>query len=145
MAVTAWRMTFYMAMAALFSLLPSLATASVLTDIDVQPAENGGAHLDLRFTGSIPELRSYRLDSPPRVSLDLAATQSGLADRRINVNRHGIEHITALEGNGRTRLVINLSESQTFTSRVLGIVYVLPLLQTPAARLMLLPVSLQRA
>lgn len=120
MAVTAWRMTFYMAMAALFSLLPSLAAASVLTDIDVQPAENGGTHLDLRFTGSVPELRSYRLDSPPRVSLDLAATQSGLADRRINVNRHGIEQITALEGNGRTRLVINLSEPQTFTSRVLG-------------------------
>ncbi|MBT2774235.1 type IV pilus secretin PilQ [Halomonas sp. ISL-60] len=120
MAVTAWRMTFYMAVAALFSLLPSLAAASVLTDIDIQPAENGGIHLDLRFTGSVPELRSYRLDSPPRVSLDLAATQSGLADRRINVNRHGIEQITALEGNGRTRLVVNLSEPQAFTSRVLG-------------------------
>ncbi|MDQ7732928.1 type IV pilus secretin PilQ [Halomonas sp. SpR1] len=120
MAVTAWRTTFYMAVAALFSLLPSLAAASVLTDIDIQPAENGGIHLDLRFTGSVPELRSYRLDSPPRVSLDLAATQSGLADRRINVNRHGIEQITALEGNGRTRLVVNLSEPQTFTSRVLG-------------------------
>ncbi|EHJ93581.1 Fimbrial assembly protein pilQ [Vreelandella boliviensis LC1] len=108
-----------MAMAALFSLLPSLAAASVLTDIEVQPTENGGAHLNLRFTGGVPELRSYRLDSPPRVTLDLAATQSGLAGRRINVNRHGIEQITALEGNGRTRLVVNLSESQAFTSSVL--------------------------
>ena len=119
MAVTAWRITFYMAMAALCSLLPSLATASVLTDIDVQPAENGGAYLDLRFTGGVPELRSYRLDSPPRVTLDLAATQSGLSNRRINVNNLGIEQITALEGSGRTRLVVNLSESQAFTSSVL--------------------------
>jgi len=120
MAVTAWRITLYMAMAALCSLLPSLAAASVLTDIGVQPAENGGAHLDLRFTGGVPELRSYRLDSPPRVTLDLAATQSGLSNRRINVNNLGIEQITALEGSGRTRLVVNLSESQTFTSSVLG-------------------------
>ncbi|MEL7965178.1 type IV pilus secretin PilQ [Vreelandella neptunia] len=120
MAVTAWRITFYMAMAALCSLLPSMAAASVLTDIGVQPAENGGAHLDLRFTGGVPELRSYRLGSPPRVTLDLAATQSGLSNRRINVNNLGIEQITALEGSGRTRLVVNLRESQTFTSSVLG-------------------------
>ncbi len=119
MAVTAWRITLYMAMAALCLLLPSLAAASVLTGIEVQPAKNGGTHLDLRFTGDMPELRSYRLDSPPRVTLDLAATQSGLTDRRINVNRNGIEQITALEGNGRTRLVVKLSESQAFTSRVM--------------------------
>ena len=120
MAVTAWRMAFYMAMAALFSLLPSLAAASILADIDIPPAEQGDAHLDLRFTGGVPELRSYRLDSPPRVALDLVATQSGLADRRINVNRHGIEQISVLEGNGRTRLVVNLSEPRTFTPHVLG-------------------------
>ena len=44
---------------------------AVLTDIDVQPADSGGVNVDLRFTGGVPELRSYRLDAPPRVSLDL--------------------------------------------------------------------------
>ena len=78
MAVTAWRITFFMAMAALLSLLPLLAAASVLTDIDVQPADSGGVNVDLRFTGGVPELRSYRLDAPPRVSLDLVGAQSCL-------------------------------------------------------------------
>ncbi|MGQ7260885.1 type IV pilus secretin PilQ [Vreelandella sp. V005] len=119
MAVTAWRITFFMAMAALLSLLPSLAAASVLTDIDVQPADSGGVNVDLRFTGGVPELRSYRLDTPPRVSLDLVGAQSGLSSRRMNIGRHGIEQITALEGNGRTRLVVSLAEPQTFTSRVM--------------------------
>ncbi|GEN29046.1 fimbrial assembly protein PilQ [Halovibrio variabilis] len=119
MAVTAWRRIFFMVIAALFSLLPSLAAASVLTDIEVQPAENGGTHLDLHFTGGVPELRSYRLESPPRVTLDLAGTQSGLADRRLNVNNRGIDQVTALEGNGRTRLVVALSEAREFTSQVL--------------------------
>ena len=118
MAVTAWRITLLMAMVALLSLLPSLAVASVLTDIDVQPADNGGANVDLSFTGGVPELRSYRLESPPRVTFDLAGTQNGLATRRLSINSHGVEQITALEGNGRTRLVVNLSEPQAFTTSV---------------------------
>jgi type IV pilus assembly protein PilQ len=108
-----------MAMAVLLLLLPSLAAASVLTDIDVQPADSGGINVDLRFTGGVPELRSYRLDAPPRVSLDLIGAQSGLSSRRMNIGRHGIEQITTLEGNGRTRLVVSLAEPQTFTSRVM--------------------------
>jgi type IV pilus assembly protein PilQ len=103
----------------LLLILPSSASASVLTDIDVQPADNGGVNVDLLFTGAVPELRSYRLDSPPRVTLDLAGTQNGLANRRMNVSSGGIEQITALEGNGRTRLVVNLSAPQAFTSSVL--------------------------
>ncbi|EHA14772.1 type IV pilus secretin PilQ [Halomonas sp. HAL1] len=118
MAVTVWRITFLMTMAALFSLLPSLAVASVLTDVDVQPADSGGANVDLSFTGGVPELRSYRLESPPRVTFDLAGTQNGLATRRLSINSHGVEQITALEGNGRTRLVVNLSEPQAFTTSV---------------------------
>ena len=116
MAVTAWRITLLMAMVALLSLLPSLAVASVLTGVDVQPADNGGANVDLSFTGGVPELRSYRLESPPRVTFDLADTQSGLATRRLSINNHGVEQITALEGNGRTRLVVKLSEPQAFTT-----------------------------
>ncbi|PKG53992.1 MULTISPECIES: type IV pilus secretin PilQ [Halomonadaceae] len=118
MAVTVWRITFLITMAALFSLLPSLAVASVLTDVDVQPADSGGANVDLSFTGGVPELRSYRLESPPRVTFDLAGTQNGLATRRLSINSHGVEQITALEGNGRTRLVVNLSEPQAFTTSV---------------------------
>lgn len=119
MAVTAWRITLFMAMAVLFTWLPSVAVASVLTEVDVQPADNGGVYVDLRFTGGVPELRSYRLDSPPRVAFDLADTQNGLASRRLSVNRRGIEQIAVLEGNGRTRLVVNLTEPQAFTSSML--------------------------
>ncbi|MFB9866797.1 type IV pilus secretin PilQ [Vreelandella sulfidaeris] len=120
MAVTAWRNTLLMAIAALYLLLPALAAAAVLTDIEVDSTTNGGVHLDLRFTGGVPELRSYRLESPPRVALDLAATQSGLANRRLTVGSGGVEQVTAVEGNGRTRLVVNLSEPRVFSSSVQG-------------------------
>lgn len=120
MAVTARRNTHFIFMAVLLaSFLPSLAAASVLTDIEVHNADNGAISVDLRFTGGVPELRSYRLESPPRVALDLAGTQNGLATRRLEVGRGGIEQITALEGNGRTRLVVNLNETKNFTPSVM--------------------------
>lgn len=120
MAVTARRNTQLIIMAFLLaSFLPSFAAASVLTDIEVHNADNGEVGLDLRFTGGVPELRSYRLDSPPRVTLDLAGTQNGLASRRLEIGRGGIKQITALEGNGRTRLVVNLSETKNVSPRVM--------------------------
>ncbi|HDZ47002.1 hypothetical protein LCGC14_0155090 [marine sediment metagenome] len=120
MAVTARRNPHLIFMAVLLaSFWPSLAVASVLTDIEVHNADNGEVSIDLRFTGGVPELRSYRLESPPRVALDLAGTQNGLASRRLDIGRGGIEQITALEGNGRTRLVVNLNESKNFTPSVM--------------------------
>lgn len=120
MVVTAWRNTLLMFMAALLTAwVPSLAAASVLTDIEMQQADNGEVNVDLRFTGGVPELRSYRLDAPPRVTLDLPDTQNGLARRRINIDASGVEQITALEGNGRTRLVVNLHDAREFSSQVL--------------------------
>lgn len=124
MAVTAWRITLCMFMVALlpsFLLVsaPALAAMSTLTGIEVQQVDNGEVNLDLRFTGGMPELRSYRLNNPPRVALDLADTQNGLAERRITIDRNGVQQITALEANGRTRLVVSLSESREFTSQAL--------------------------
>lgn len=121
MVVTAWRNTLYMFIAALAAaVVPSMADASVLTDIEVHNADNGEVGIDLRFSGGVPELSSYRLDAPPRVALDLANTQNGLTSRHLEINRSGIEHITALEGNGRTRLVVSLDESKAYTPSVMG-------------------------
>ncbi|CAN0562438.1 unnamed protein product, partial [Ectocarpus sp. 12 AP-2014] len=90
MTVTVWRRTHFIFMPVLLaSLLPSLATASVLTDIEVHNADNGTVNVDLRFTSGVPELHSYRLDAPPRVVLDLADTQNGLTTRRLEIGRDG--------------------------------------------------------
>lgn len=124
MAVTAWRITLCMFMVALLTSFllvsaPASAAMSTLTGIEVQQVDNGEVNLDLRFTGGMPELRSYRLNNPPRVALDLADTQNGLAERRITIDRNGVQQITALEANGRMRLVVSLSESREFTSQAL--------------------------
>ncbi|WP_240538698.1 type IV pilus secretin family protein [Halomonas sp. SH5A2] len=101
-------------------LLPSWAVASVLTDLDVRETQGGDVTLELRFSGDVPELNGYPLTDPPRLTLDLADTQNGLAERRIRVDQGGIEGITALEGSGRTRLVLDLERPRQFRSSVSG-------------------------
>ncbi|HBS17505.1 MAG TPA: type IV pilus secretin PilQ, partial [Halomonas sp.] len=104
----------------LLALMPAFALGSVLTDLDVRSTSGGEVELVLQFSGGVAELHGYRLNTPPRLALDLADTQSSLPQRRINVDSAGVERITALEGNGRTRLVVDLSEPLDYTSRIEG-------------------------
>ncbi|WP_249976890.1 type IV pilus secretin family protein [Vreelandella olivaria] len=104
----------------LLVLTPSFSMASVLTNMDVRQTDTGEMELVLQFSGGVAELSGYRLDAPPRLALDLAQTQSGLAQRRVNVGSGGVERVTALEGSGRTRLVVDLSEPLNYRSRVEG-------------------------
>ncbi|HAO02222.1 MAG TPA: type IV pilus secretin PilQ, partial [Halomonas sp.] len=104
----------------LLALMPIFALGSVLTDLEVRSTSGGEVELVLQFSGGVAELRGYRLNTPPRLALDLADTQSSLPQRRINVDSAGVERITALEGNGRTRLVVDLSEPLDYTSRIEG-------------------------
>ncbi|AQU83400.1 MULTISPECIES: type IV pilus secretin family protein [unclassified Halomonas] len=104
----------------LLALTPSFSLASVLTNMDVRQTSSGETELVLQFSGGVAEMNSYRLDAPPRLALDLADTQSGLAQRRVDVGSGGVERITALEGSGRTRLVVDLNEPLEYRSRVEG-------------------------
>ncbi|MCA1771981.1 MAG: secretin and TonB N-terminal domain-containing protein, partial [Halomonas sp.] len=102
------------------ALFPCWAMASVLTDVDVRQTERGDVALDLRFSGDVPELNGYPLSDPPRLALDLAGTENGLAERRMPINEGGVEGIIALEGGGRTRLVLDLDAPREFRSSTSG-------------------------
>ncbi len=101
---------------ALLPLLPAWASATVLTHINVDDNGSERVNIDLQFFGSVPEIKSYRLDDPPRLAIDLPNTSSGLATRRLDVAKGGVEHITAIEAGERTRLVINLAEAYDYTT-----------------------------
>ncbi|WP_447553879.1 type IV pilus secretin PilQ [Vreelandella sp. EE22] len=100
----------------LLAFVPGVAGASLLTDIQVRQAPHGEVELVLSFDGSPAELTGYALEAPPRLALDLANTQSGLASRSLAVNRDGVERVTAIEGGGRTRLIVDLQGAHAFRS-----------------------------
>ncbi|WNL43038.1 type IV pilus secretin PilQ [Halomonas sp. PAMB 3264] len=95
---------------------PALASAALLTDLEVRDAPQGEVELLLSFDGAPGELTGYALEAPPRLALDLANTQNGLAERSQAVGLGGVERITTIEGGGRTRLIVDLSGAHTFRS-----------------------------
>ena len=110
----------YRTLLLLIAVVPSVCMASVLTNVDVRQTHSGDVELVLQFSGGVAQLSGYRLDAPPRLALDLADTQSALAQRRIGVNSGVVEQVTVLEGSGRTRLVVYSNESLDYTARVVG-------------------------
>lgn len=104
----------------LLAFMPCQVLASVLTDIGVHQGEHGVLEIDLHFSGGVAELQRYRLDNPPRLTLDLIATQNGLGRRHLEINQPGIERIDAVEGNGRTRLVVSLTQPMIESAQVMG-------------------------
>ncbi|MGP5308482.1 type IV pilus secretin PilQ [Vreelandella alkaliphila] len=110
----------YRTLLLLIAVVPSVCMASVLTNVDVRQTHSGDIELVLQFSGGVAQLSGYRLDAPPRLALDLADTQSALAQRRIGVSSGVVEQVTVLEGSGRTRLVVDSNESLDYTARVVG-------------------------
>ncbi|MFC7369238.1 type IV pilus secretin PilQ [Vreelandella zhaodongensis] len=100
------------------ALLPSASMASVLTNVDVHQTNSGDVELVLQFSGGVAQLSGYQLETPPRLALDLADTQSALTQRRVEVDHNAVQRVTVLEGSGRTRLVVDSNEPLDFTSRV---------------------------
>jgi type IV pilus assembly protein PilQ len=91
-----------------------------LEAIDVQPLPGEQVELRLRLNGSAPEPMTFTIDDPARISLDLPNTALALDSRRQEANVGPVTTILAAEANGRTRIVLNLSEMVPYDTRVAG-------------------------
>ncbi|MCU0759533.1 MAG: type IV pilus secretin PilQ [Steroidobacteraceae bacterium] len=94
--------------------------ANRLEAVDVQTLPGQQLQLTLRLSGPAPEPLSFTIDNPARISLDLPKTTLALPSRRIDVRSGGLDTILAAEGNGRTRLVMNLDRLLPYQTKVAG-------------------------
>jgi type IV pilus assembly protein PilQ len=94
--------------------------ANTLQSVDVQPLSGNGLQIVLTTSRPAAAPLSFTIDNPARISLDLADTALALPARRIDVRKSGLDSIVAAEGNGRTRLVLNLDQLQPYQTRVEG-------------------------
>ncbi|HEX5046962.1 MAG TPA: type IV pilus secretin PilQ, partial [Gammaproteobacteria bacterium] len=104
-----------------------------LTAIDVQPLPGAQVELRLRMSGPAPEPMSFTINDPARISLDLPNTTLALASRRQDVNVGPVTTIQSAEANGRTRVVLNVSQMVPYQTRVEGDSIYVTLGQAPGA------------
>lgn len=96
------------------------AAATILRAIDFTSLPADGLRLRLQFEGSVPELRSFSTENPPRIVLDLWNAGNGLEHKAMPVHRAGVKTIQVVDAGGRTRVVLNLSVPRSFQTRIAG-------------------------
>jgi type IV pilus assembly protein PilQ len=112
----------WMMLLAMLSLLvtgPALA-ANTLQNVSASPLPGGKVQVTLTFSGPAATPQSFSTNTPPRIAMDFDDTSNGLAQRGYSINQGTAQSISAVEANGRTRVVVDLSQPSPFVTHVDG-------------------------
>ena len=70
------------------------------------------------FDGVPPEPSGYTIEQPARIALDLDGVRSGLSSKHHSLGSGNARSVTVVESDGRTRIIISMSELVGYSSRV---------------------------
>ncbi len=122
------------ALMALLLGLPAVATAAsrVVQAIDFTAREGDAVVVTLTLSEPVPEPKVFTLDKPARLSLDLPNTSLALSERLKRVNIGKVRSVAVAEAEGRSRVVVFLSQPVPHQVRVSGNKLILELGTTTA-------------
>jgi type IV pilus assembly protein PilQ len=98
---------------------PAMA-ANALQDVSATPLPGGKVQVTLTFSGPAATPQAFSTNTPPRIALDFADTSNALAQRNYPVNQGTAQGVSAVEANGRTRVVVALTQPSPYVTNVEG-------------------------
>ena len=104
----------------LMSPVASAQASRALQSVDFVNLDSERLLLTLTLSEPAPEPVVFTIDKPARLSLDLPDTRLALAERFRKINVGKVRAVAAAEAKGRTRVVVELSETTAYTVRVDG-------------------------
>ena len=96
------------------------AASNSLVDITHVTLPGNKQQLALTLSGPAQTPKTFTIDNPARIALDLPDTSNDLEDRRIAISSGMLQNVTTVEAGGRTRVVINLTALTPYTTSVRG-------------------------
>ncbi|NIP72103.1 MAG: type IV pilus secretin PilQ [Gammaproteobacteria bacterium] len=94
------------------------ALANQLTDVQVTSLPGDRIEITLVLEQTAAKPRSFTIDDPARIALDLADTMNKLEQPSRTIGIGQVRSMTTVEAGGRTRVVINLAELVPYETRV---------------------------
>lgn len=98
---------------------PAMA-ANTLQSVSASPLPGGKVQLTLSFSGPAVAPQAFSTNTPPRIAMDFANTSNGLAQRSYSLGQGTAQSVSAVEANGRTRVVVDLSQPSPYVTQVQG-------------------------
>ncbi len=111
-----WRKGFLSGLAMILVVMPmaSALAASNVTGIDHAATSDGGVEIALRTDGDVPQVSVFATENPARIVLDLADTENRVGSESVFVGMGPVQQYSAMGAGGRTRLVVDLSQSAAY-------------------------------
>lgn len=94
--------------------------------------------LTLNLTAAAPDVSHFSMERPARISIDLADTRMALAERFRRIDQGRVQSVAAAEAQGRTRVVVELTDAVSYAVRSEGARVVIDM-DTSAATLVRAP------
>lgn len=94
--------------------------AVTLTGIEHAPTPTGGLQLQIQADGELPSGRAFLISDPPRLVVDLPAVGSSIAQRTQRIDSGPAQSVTVVPADGRTRLVVNLTQAVRWSTKPSG-------------------------
>lgn len=103
----------------------SAMAANVLQDVRYASAPGGKVDITLQFAEPVGDVQAFTTDTPPRIAVDIPDTSNGLSQRRVVIGSGATSAVSAVEADGRTRVVVDLFRPASYTTRSAGNLLVL--------------------
>ncbi len=97
-----------------------LAAPNALKDLSVNQLSGNRTEVLLTFDGPAESPRGFTVENPARIALDFQDTENDLAERIMAIDSGQVRTIKALEFQGRTRLVVSMTQLAPYTTAVNG-------------------------
>lgn len=96
------------------------ASAASLQNINYASLPGNRVEVRLTFDQAPPEARSYSIERPARIALDLVGAKSALQSRNHNLGTGNARSLTVVEAQDRTRVIVNLTQPTGYDTHVDG-------------------------
>ncbi len=98
----------------------AMAAATTLRNISYDALPGGSVELHMDFgAGAVPDPKIFTTETPPRIAIDFADTANAAA-RHLDINTGSTTGVSAISAGGRTRVVVELTRTSSYRSRVEG-------------------------
>ena len=96
------------------------ASGNTLQAVDFAELPGNKTQITLTLSKPAPAPLSFTIDNPARIALDFPDTSNGLEQRSQNIGIGMTESLTAVEAQGRTRVVVNLVDMVPYEAHTDG-------------------------
>lgn len=99
---------------------PALAANLTINELNFSSLSGNKVQIQIGMDGPAITPKVFQTDNPSRIALDFSSVKSGLEKKMYAVNQGAANTVYVVEASGRTRVVINLSESVPYETKVEG-------------------------